>query len=165
MDLAPSGGSPRQFAIQLWEPIYWRYQGERLRLGFELMLEGGLGLLGRAAFAATASGGATLSSYVYQLVDDAGEVVYYGITKNPATRLGRHALNPPGPFRGMQVISEALPRAQAMSLETALIRQAKAEGRFIYNIADSSISSRIPIAVPRTIQPTHTMLNPALYPR
>jgi hypothetical protein len=65
----------------------------------------------------------------------------------------------------MQVISEALPRPQALSLETSLIQQANAEGRFIYNIAGSSISPSAPVAVPPTLLPTHTMLNPALYPR
>jgi len=45
------------------------------------------------------------------------------------------------------------------------IRQAQAEGRMIYNIAESSISPSAPIAVPPTTPPTHTMLNPVLYPR
>jgi hypothetical protein len=41
----------------------------------------------------TAAEGGSSSSVVYQLVDDAGEAVYYGLTNNPLVRLG---LIPPG---------------------------------------------------------------------
>ena len=132
-----------------------------------------VGTIGLAAYGVAAGGGAVGRAgrgggplaYVYRLVDDAGDPVYYGISNNPAVRLGRHSVEPPGPFRGMQVISEAVPRPQALALETALIRQAIAEGRFVYNIVESSIVPPVPIEVPGTIQPTQTMLNPALYPR
>jgi len=150
-----------EFAQALWGHFVTKYEEAVLRLGVDLLVQGGLGVL----VSLVARGGTSSSSYVYQLVDDAGEPVYYGISNNPVTRLGRHALEPPGPFRGMQVISGALPRPQALSLETSLIRQAQAEGRMIYNIAESSISPSAPIAVPPTTPPTHTMLNPVLYPR
>jgi hypothetical protein len=103
---------------------------------------------------------------VYQLVDELGEPVYYGLTRRPITvRLGEHARTPPGPFQGLQVISEPMAQAQAQSLETSLIQQAQAEGRVIYNVAESSIAPGTPVEVPPTIQPGQTHLNPKLYPR
>jgi predicted GIY-YIG superfamily endonuclease len=104
------------------------------------------------------------SSYVYQLVDDAGDAVYYGISNAPARRLAQHALEAKVPFRGMQVISEAEPLAQARALETSLIQQAISEGRTIYNIAPHSISPVTPVQVPRIVMPQQTFLNPTLYP-
>lgn len=82
-------------------------------------------------------GAESSSSYVYQLVNEAGEPVYYGISNNPLVRLGQHARTPPGPFSGMQVISKGLPLAQAQALETSLIQQANAEGRLIYNVLEA----------------------------
>jgi hypothetical protein len=65
----------------------------------------------------------------------------------------------------MQLISEPLPLPQAQALETSLIQQAGAEGRFIYNIAESSVPRVAPLLdVPRTITPLKTLLNPKLYP-
>ncbi|KYF72213.1 hypothetical protein BE15_44935 [Sorangium cellulosum] len=127
----------------------------------------GLGALAEesAAAAGAIRGGASASSFVYQLVDDLGQPVYYGISKHPVSRLGQHARKPEGPFRGMQVISEPLPLPQARALETSLIQQAHAEGRLIYNTAGSSISSTAPIATPTMVQATETMLSPRLYPR
>ena len=43
---------------------------------------------------AGARGGASSSSYVYQLVDESGEAVYYGVSNNPVVRLGAHARVP-----------------------------------------------------------------------
>jgi hypothetical protein len=126
---------------------------------------GGAGAGANSGAAGPARGGASSSSYVYQLVDDAGEPVYYGVSKHPEIRLGQHARRPEGPFRGMQIISEPLPLPQANALETSLIQQAHAEGSMIYNTASSSISPTAPIATPRTVTPTETMLNPRLYPR
>jgi hypothetical protein len=101
--------------------------------------------------------------HVYQLVDQRGEAVYYGLTNNPTLRLGVHARLPPGPFSGMQVISDGLPLPQA--LETSLIEGARAEGRFIYNVADSSVPRVAPpLDVPRMVWPLKTLLNPKLYP-
>jgi len=95
-------------------------------------------LAGREATAGGAASGVTSSnSYVYQLVDNAGDAVYYGISNNPLVTIGQHARTPPGPFRGMQVISETLPLPQAQALETSLIQQAGAECRLIYNISPS----------------------------
>jgi hypothetical protein len=66
----------------------------------------------------------------------------------------------------MQVISEPLPLPQAQALETSLIQQAQAEGRFIYNIAESSVPKVAPLLdIPKTIQPLQTLLNPKAYPR
>jgi hypothetical protein len=125
----------------------------------------GTAMAAEGSAAGAPSGGASSSAFVYQLVDDLGEPVYYGITKHPTVRLGQHARKPEGPFRGMQVISDALPLPQARALETSLIQQAHAEGRFIYNRAGASISPTAPISVPSTIRPTETMLNPKIYPR
>jgi hypothetical protein len=119
-----------------------------------------VGMFGSGARAAASGAG----SYVYQLVDDAGEAVYYGITENPLVRLGAHSRLPPGPFRGMQVISEALPLAQAQALETSLIQQALSEGRFLYNVAERSISEAWDVAVPAVKQATQTLLNRKVYP-
>ena len=85
---------------------------------------------------------------------------------SPAVRLGAHGRLPPGPFNGMQVISEALPLPQAQALETSLIQQASVEGRFIYNTATSSVPRVAPaIEVPATTTPSQTLLNPKLYAR
>jgi hypothetical protein len=115
---------------------------------------------------ALAAEGASSSSYVYQLVDHGGDAVYYGLTNNPAVRLAQHAALPPGPFAGMQVISEALPLPQAQALETSLIQGAGAQGRLIYNIAETSVPKVAPfLEVPPTVSPLQTLLNPRLYPR
>jgi RHS repeat-associated protein len=107
---------------------------------------------------------ASSSSYVYQLVDQGGDAVYYGITNNPLVRLGAHSRLPPGPFSGMQVISDALPLPQAQALETSLIQGAGAQGRLIYNVAESSVPRAAPLLdVPPTVSPTQTLLNPKLY--
>lgn len=113
--------------------------------------------------AAEGGGGASSSSFVYQLVDGAGDPVYFGITNNPAGRLGQHGRMPPGPFSGMQVISDPLPLPQAQALETSLIAQAHAEGTLIYNLNPTSISPAAPVAVPPTIFPSLTLLNPKIY--
>jgi RHS repeat-associated protein len=128
---------------------------------------GGVVASARAAFgmATDAAGGAAEgSTYVYQLVDEGGDAVYYGISNDPARRLAEHALEATKPFSGMQVISEGQPLAQAQALETSLIQQAHAEGRLIYNVAPQSISPLIPVQVPSTVVPSQTLLNPALYP-
>jgi hypothetical protein len=117
-----------------------------------------------AGFASSGGqGGAAPGRYVYQLVDEVGDPVYYGISNNPLRRLGEHASDPPGPFRGMQVISDPLPNAQARSLETSLIQQAQSEGRWIYNESPVSISPLNPVETPLTVPPNATLLNPKLY--
>jgi hypothetical protein len=64
------------------------------------------------------------------------------------------------------VISEALPLPQAQALETSLIQGAAAEGRFLYNVAQSSVPRAAPLLeVPRTIAPLKSLLNPKLYRR
>jgi hypothetical protein len=111
-----------------------------------------------------ARGAETASSVVYQLVDDAGDVVYYGLTNNPAVRVAQHGRIPPGPFRGMQVISAPLPLPQAQALETSLIQGARAEGKFLYNVAGSSLpAAGAGVAVPGMTAPTFTLLNPQIY--
>lgn len=89
----------------------------------------------------------------------------YGLSNNPLRRLGEHAVDPPGPFRGMQVLSDLLPDAQARSLETSLIRQAMSEGRMIYNSAPGSLSMSIPVEIARTVSPSFSLLNPQVYSR
>lgn len=106
--------------------------------------------------------------HVYQLVDETGEAVYYGVSKDPAKRLLWHAKNPKGPFNGMQVVSELLPPPQALALETSLIREARAEGRVLYNavedtLAATGFATEVPIATGLFKQPTVTLLNPAVY--
>jgi RHS repeat-associated protein len=121
------------------------------------------GVAGARSLAAEGGGGASSSSFVYQLVDGAGEPVYFGLTNNPAVRVAQHGRMPPGPFSGMQVISDPLPLPQAQALETSLIGQAHAEGTFIYNLSPTSISPTAPVAVPPTIFPSLTLLNPKIY--
>lgn len=82
----------------------------------------------------------------------------------PLRRLEEHVRTPPGPWRGMQVISEALPLAQAEALETSLIQQAIAEGRIIYNVKPLSISPLAPVRIPSTIAPQQSFLNYRIYP-
>ncbi len=54
--------------------------------------------------------------------------------------------------------------AQAEALETSLVQQAHADGRFIYNIADSSVSKDAPdLAIPVARTLLQTLLNPKLY--
>ncbi len=122
----------------------------------------GMGAIGRGLRAFGSS-----SSFVYQLVDHAGDVVYYGISENPLVRLGAHSRLPPGPFAGMQLISEGLPLAQAEALETSLIQQAGAEGRTLYNVSQSSVLRGTPpgLSMPSTVTPLQTLLNPKLYAR
>lgn len=42
---------------------------------------------------------------------------------------------------------------QARALETSLLQQARAEGRSLYNVLESSISPAAPVATPSIIQP------------
>ncbi len=106
------------------------------------------------------------NTFVYQLVDDVGEAVYYGVTDNPGVRLGGHVEEFGNGFRGMQVISRGVPEAQGRALETSLIEGAKAAGRPIWNIAETSNfkgAAASGIEIPSTIGPSQTMLNPAIY--
>jgi RHS repeat-associated protein len=110
----------------------------------------------------SAAGGGARSTYVYQLIDEAGEPVYYGISKDYRllTRLGEHAESFGGNFRGMQVISDPLYQQEAKLLETQLIQ----ENNPILNIANSSIQPPVsPLYVPPQVPPNSTLLNPALY--
>ena len=111
--------------------------------------------------------GESFSHWVYQLVDDDGEAVYYGLSNKPLLeRLPDHAAEMTKSFRGMEIISDEMSLPQAQELETSLIQQARAEGRFLYNIQESSVPPGMPPAyVPPTIQPQATWLNPRLYPR
>ncbi len=129
--------------VPLGGTLYHAAQGRWREAGTSALTD----LIAFGAARALRAGGVG-SSYVYQLIDDAGEPVYYGVAGDPAVRLGRHALQPPGPFRGMQVISGPLPPPQALILETSLIHQARAEERFIYNIADTSLSPPVLIRCP-----------------
>jgi hypothetical protein len=113
--------------------------------------------------ALAAEGVETASTYVYRLVDESGDAVYYGMSNDPARRLAEHAAEGAFPFNGMQVISDAQPLAQARALESSLIQQAVSEGRTIYNVAPNSISPLIPVQVPSTVPPLQTLLNPKLY--
>ena len=128
---------------------------------------GGAAVVEGAELLAT-RGGAS-NSIVYQLVDEAGDAVYYGKTRMSqlADTVRRHAKNPTGPWHGLQVISEQMAEHQALNLETSLIQSAIAEGRTIYNVAPRSISAAKAeaIAAPRTIVPDRSILNPRVYPR
>jgi hypothetical protein len=114
-------------------------------------------------YSLAAEGVETASTYVYRLVDESGDAVYYGMSNDPARRLAEHAAEGAFPFNGMQVISDAQPLAQARALESSLIQQAVSEGRTIYNVAPNSISPLIPVQVPSTVPPLQTLLNPKLY--
>lgn len=66
----------------------------------------------------------------------------------------------------MQIISGAVPRQEALLLETSLIKQADAEGRFLYNVVRNTITPPVsPMSIPATITPNTSWLNPALYSR
>lgn len=71
-----------------------------------------------------------LLELVYQLVNDADEVVYYGITSREAQdRLAEHLADPlkKGKFVRMEILAEGLTHDQARSIEGALIRSRLAE--------------------------------------
>lgn len=54
-------------------------------------------------------------------------------------------------------------RGPSRTLETSLVQQAHADGRFIYNIADSSVSKDAPdLAIPVARTLLQTLLNPKL---
>lgn len=130
---------------------------------------------GASAISNTASAVTTLgsllksafSTVVYQLVDEAGEAVYYGVSKQYRlfTRLGEHAKKFGGNFRAMQVISGPLLQQEALLLESELI----STNGPILNTFESSITSPMDLSmdlfVPKTVPPTKSMLNPALYRR
>jgi hypothetical protein len=121
-----------------------------------------------AAAAARAEAGAG-NSIVYQLVDQSGDAVYFGKTRlsELADTLRRHArTQPEGSWRGLQVISEELTEHQALALETSLIQDSLAQGKFLLNQATRSIAETWTgvIEVPPTRFPTKTHLNPSLPP-
>jgi RHS repeat-associated protein len=60
--------------------------------------------------------------HVYQLVDEEGNVVYYGISNDPERRYREHAADPDKDFARMEVLTDALSHNDARNLESALIR-------------------------------------------
>lgn len=81
-----------------------------------------------------------LSELVYQLLNDKGEVVYYGITSRTAEeRLAEHLANPEkiGKVANMEVLAEGLSHDQARSIEGALIRKRMAENVDKFSATDS----------------------------
>jgi RHS repeat-associated protein len=108
------------------------------------------------------------TAFVYQLVDEAGEIVYYGISNNPLRRLGEHSRTARGHFSGMQIISEEVPLPQALALEANLITEALEVNRHLYNVQDEVIYGGIhlldDIYVPNPLSPNLTLLNPRRYP-
>ena len=129
-----------------------RYTGATMELSGAMLSFGGGG------------GGGARSTYVYQLVDEAGDPVYFGISKDYRIlrRLNEHSEAWfVGGFRGMQIISEPLYEVEAKLLETQLIQAFEP----IFNTAESSIRAPFwPIFTPTPTRPSATMLNPALFP-
>lgn len=81
-----------------------------------------------------------LDELVYQLLNDKGEVVYYGITSRAAEeRLAEHLANPEkiGKVANMEVLAEGLTHDQARSIEGALIRKRMAENIDKFSATDS----------------------------
>ena len=155
-----------------WKAGYHLRTGEYKAAAVDATFAGvdiGLAWLGGGGFRSAwrAGGGSGSNSVAYQLVDEAGDAVYYGKTR--VSELGntirRHSVDPPGPWNGLQVISEQVAEHQAFALETSLIESAIAQGRTIYNVAKRSISAANTqgIAVPRVVQPKQSFLNRALY--
>ena len=74
---------------------------------------------------------------VYQLLDESGNVNYYGITSRDAlTRMGEHANNGKI-FDNMEVLADNLSHDEARSIEGALIRKRLAERLGDYSEFDS----------------------------
>lgn len=87
-----------------------------------------------------------LSELVYQLLNDKGEVVYYGITSRTAEeRLTEHLANPEkiGKVANMEVLAEGLSHDQARSIEGALIRKRMDERLSAIDKAKLSIEDQL----------------------
>ena len=109
------------------------------------------------------------TTLVYQLVDDSGQAMYYGVSKDYRLlkRLSEHAgtksqLGFGGSFRGLEVISDPLSQTEAHNLERWLIRNNPG----VVNLAKDPLRIPVgPLFVPSPIRPSMTILNPTLYPR
>ncbi|KQO22487.1 hypothetical protein ASF10_08915 [Flavobacterium sp. Leaf82] len=74
---------------------------------------------------------------VYQLLDESGNVNYYGITSRDAlTRMGEHTNNGKI-FENMEVLADNLSHDEARSIEGALIRKRLAENIDKFSATDS----------------------------
>lgn len=115
-------------------------------------------------FSALSGAGETPGHVVYHLIDQAGEPVYVGKSQTYRLfkRLYEHAKELGGGFRGMQVISEEMPKHQAFALETATKLEYESRGFKLFNDAERSISEEFHaiIETPSAIDPTVTHLNP-----
>ncbi|WP_374173284.1 DUF6531 domain-containing protein [Flavobacterium tructae] len=83
-----------------------------------------------------------LSELVYQLLNDRGEVIYYGITERTALQRGQEHINgtkttAPKDFATMQVLAEDLNHDQARTLEATLIRERLEDRVDDYLVTDS----------------------------
>jgi RHS repeat-associated protein len=104
------------------------------------------------------------NTFVYQLVDEAGDPVYIGVSKDYRLlrRLEEHAKALGGNFRGMQVVSGPLYQQEAKLLESQLIQL----NQPILNTSQTSLRPPVsPLFVPQSVNPDRTLVNPALYGR
>ena len=85
-----------------------------------------------------------LDELVYQLLNDKGEVVYYGITSRAAEeRLAEHLADPTKKGLNMEVLAEGLTHDQARSMEGALIRKRMDERLSAIDKAKLSIEDQL----------------------
>jgi RHS repeat-associated protein len=111
------------------------------KMGWVLMIAGGLGVPGAANVAGAVARGAAVSAsgvarltlramresstgmhHVYRLVDSGGTTVYYGISGFPWSRNIQHGFNKSG-IHHMEVLTEGMPLPAAKQLEGMLIRK------------------------------------------
>ena len=83
-----------------------------------------------------------LSELVYQLLNDQGEVIYYGITERTALVRGQEHINgtkttDPKVFSKMEVLAEGLNHDQARTMEATLIRRRLAARSADWSATDS----------------------------
>lgn len=82
-------------------------------------------------------------AYVYKLVDEFSDLVKYGITSNPASRVKKYARELKDSFVGMEIISKPLSRYQALELETRLVNEALDKGIPILNKRRRTVSEML----------------------
>lgn len=78
-----------------------------------------------------------LTEIVYQLLNNKGEVIYYGITDRAALTRGQEHINNGKVFSKMQVLAEGLNHDQARTMEAQLIRKRLRDRIDDYNMTDS----------------------------
>jgi len=153
--------SLQENSFQMWDDIAASIEaGSNSLLGITTIagIGGSIGSFAKGLSKNFASGANTV---VYQLIDELGDAVYVGSSKNynlPDT-LARHVKNFKLNFKGLQIISEPVLEVEARQLETQLIKEIDP----ILNTLKSSITPPIEgLFVPKVIQPKLTLINPLI---